>query len=275
MITKVNVNWSEDKLYQMAEEIRYSIIDGKAVSLKRYKALASSVPMEKIRFSLAWILKNEKKIWKFFPDDIIEIISSRLGKHYRFDEYADSFIKAHSDMTARGIGTFLCVSRSAVGYRAKELGITLRSERHTFSWKEDKLTKKYVTNLNFVAQKIGVTWMSVFRRARRLGLHVPRKKSVRYSKKELGIIESADLTKETDEIIASRMNHRTVKSVAKKRRKTGKLRRECFVWRQHPEKWRYLLSKHKTMSYERIGIRLGLTRSQVAWKAWHEGLRKK
>ena len=277
MATKTRkIEWSENSLRLMAEEIINSITGGKGISLEEYKSLASKTPVKKIGFSLAWILKNERRMKEFFPDEIISIISSRLNGQYRFDKRADYFIKTHNNMTANDIGALLFAKRSMVYRRASALGIPLKQERHSHSPQDDALIRKYVsTNLDHAAETIGVTWYGAFQRARRLGLHVPRGRSPKYSEKELEILKRADLAKKSDEEIARILKRRTAYSVSLKRREMGKKRRKHFVvWRRFPQKMQYLIDNYRSMTYRQIAREIKLTPSQVRSKAWAMGLKK-
>ena len=269
-----NAYWDRDALCQIAERIINSITAGRGVSLAEYQELAASVSAKEIGFSLVWILKNERRLSEFFPDEIIHIISSGM-KRYRFDDFADSFIVSHSNMTAEKMGALFFTDRSVIARRAKKLGIKLRRERRHFSPEEDVFIKKYaLTDIDFAARTIGVTRCVAVRRARLLGLHVPRRKFIKYLPEELEILKRADFARENDKEMAGRLKNRTAGAVARKRRETGKLRRRVFVWRHHAKKWQYLRANYHVMTSRQIAKKLHLTCSQVEKKAWHEGLRK-
>jgi hypothetical protein len=275
--TKAEVSMDRDSLYQIAEIMRNSITGGKGISLEEYKRLAVSTPMRKIGYSFAWMLKNEVGMRDFFPLEIISIISSRISNRYRFDEYADSVIVANRNRTAKEIGMLLCVDRDTIAHRAQERGIQLKLECHKFSQQEDEIIKKFITmGTVFIGKLIkGATRQAIWQRAKFLGLLVQRKRFVKYSEEELKILEQADLAEESDEGIARKLGNRTARSVFQKRSQIRKLRKKLFIWRHHPKKWRYVLANYKTMTYEQIAEKLGLTYSQVMHKAWRKGLRKR
>jgi len=274
--TRNNIRWSEDSIKHMAEVMVKSITNGKSVSLQEYINLARTVSMNKMGFSLAWILKREGKLIEFLPDEVAKIISARLERRYLFDRHACSFIRAHQDMTSEEIGMLLFTDGDAVKRKAKKMGVKIKkSTRYHFSPEDDAVIEKYVdTDLNQAAIIIGVSERSVFQRAKMIGLVVTKKRFVKYSEEELEILEQGFIAKQTDAQIAKKLKNRTVESVGSMRLKLGKLKRSIFSWKHWEYKWQYILENYQTMTYQQIADNLCLTRAQVAQKASKEGLRK-
>lgn len=272
---KKTISWDEDAIKWMADTIHVAITGGRPILISQFKELARSMPLNKIGFSFIWILTKSERILEFFPDEIAEILSSRL-KRFRFDSFAIDFIKQHKDMTHKQIARLFFVDRETIASRTNILGVKLIAERHRFTEEEDKIIETHAANdIGLAAKLIGVSRGAAEQRARILEFPVPRHRFVKYSQKELQMIRKADLEGKSDEEIAKMLVNRTADAVSRKRQQLRKLRKQLFLWRDHPEKWQFVLNHYKTMTFPQIAKKLHLRYSQVMKKAWNEGLVKR
>ncbi|MCX6721871.1 MAG: hypothetical protein NTY04_01635, partial [Candidatus Staskawiczbacteria bacterium] len=181
-------------------------------------ALAASTPMKKMGFSFVWILKGEEMLEKFFPDEVVSVLLNRL-KRSLFDAYADSFLRTHQDMTAKEVGKLLFMEMGTVLMRAKKIGVKLKAERHRSSPEKDELIRKHVaTDIGIAAKAMGVDRNVVVHRANFLGLHIPKKRFIRWREEELSVLNQAVLDGKNDKEISGMLPNRTEAAVSLKRR---------------------------------------------------------
>ena len=116
--------WSEEDLEKIAEKIRQNLV-GEHFSLEQITYAAKHKNLRDIGFFYVWIVKNEKRMLKYLPNEVVRTISDRISSRLNYDKLINDFFRNNCWRGAEFLCSRLYITRKAVRRRATKLGVKL------------------------------------------------------------------------------------------------------------------------------------------------------
>jgi hypothetical protein len=128
---------TENELMDIANEVRIRITGGRGVTLEDYANLAKSKKGDEIGLFYLWAIKQHPNIKTYFPDNILEILSKKVGRHY-YSENENQLIKENAIRGVKYLALELNVPPYCVYKQARLIGVKIPRGDYTFYSAEEE-----------------------------------------------------------------------------------------------------------------------------------------
>lgn len=128
---------SENELMNIANEVRIRITGGKGVTLEDYANLAESKKGDEIGLFYLWAIKQNPSMGAYFPDNILKILSKKVGRHF-YSEEENRLIRENAVRGIKYLSLELNVPPYCVYKQARLIGVKIPRSDYTFYSAEEE-----------------------------------------------------------------------------------------------------------------------------------------